>query len=99
MRPNAGTGFDFDAMARAIHQRNPAQDNPRYIQGTLSDPIGTRAVYWRGIWRSFEAVEYTTLIWVDWFNNHRPQKPIGNIPPIEAKASFYVAMKISEMVV
>ncbi|MAN58017.1 MAG: hypothetical protein CMI50_16370, partial [Paracoccus sp.] len=32
-------------------------------------------------WRSFEAVEYATLEWVDWFNNRRLLEPIGNIPP------------------
>ena len=30
---------------------------------------------------SFQAVEYTTLDWVDWFNHGRPLKLIGNIPP------------------
>jgi transposase InsO family protein len=33
----------------------------------------------RGPWRSLEAVEYATLEWVDWFNNRRLLKPIGNI--------------------
>jgi transposase InsO family protein len=26
---------------------------------------------WRGPWRGFEAVEFATLEWVDWFNNRR----------------------------
>lgn len=38
----------------------------------------------RGPWRSFEAVEFATLEWVDWFNNRRLAEPIGNIPPAEA---------------
>jgi transposase InsO family protein len=29
---------------------------------------------------------------VDWFNNRRLLKPIGNIPPAEAEANFYAAM-------
>ena len=28
----------------------------------------------RGPWRSFEAVEFATLEWVDWFNNRRLRK-------------------------
>jgi hypothetical protein len=28
-------------------------------------------IHRRGPWRSFEAVEFATLEWVDWFNNRR----------------------------
>ena len=51
----------------------------------------------RGPWRSFDAVEYATLEWVDWFNNRRLLEPIGNIPPAEAEANFYVAMERADM--
>ena len=47
-------------------------------------------VIWRcGPWRNFEAVEFATLEWVDWFNNKRLLEPIGNIPPAEAEARYY----------
>jgi transposase InsO family protein len=42
----------------------------------------------RGPWRSFEAVEFATLEWVDWFNNRRLLEPIGNIPPAEAEQRY-----------
>ena len=42
--------------------------------------------------RTFEAVEYATLEWVDWFNNRRLLEPIGNIPPAEAEQRYYAAM-------
>jgi putative transposase len=42
-----------------------------------------------GPWRSFEAVEFATLEWVDWFNNRRLLEPIGNIPPAEAEEQYY----------
>jgi putative transposase len=32
----------------------------------------------RGPWRSFAAMAYATLEWVDWFNNRRLLEPIGN---------------------
>ena len=38
---------------------------------------------------NFEAVEFATLEWVDWFNNRRLLEPIGNIPPAEAEARYY----------
>lgn len=40
---------------------------------------------------SFEAVEFATLEWVEWFNNRRWLQPNGNIPPAEAQANYYVA--------
>lgn len=48
----------------------------------------------RGPWRSVEAVEYATLDWVDWFNNCRLLEPIGNVPPAEAEADYYVAKEV-----
>ena len=45
-------------------------------------------IHRRGPWRSFEAVEFATLGWVDWFNNRRLLEPIGNIPPAEAESRY-----------
>jgi hypothetical protein len=36
-----------------------------------------------------EAVEYATLVWVDWFNNRRLLEPIGHVPRAEAEAAYY----------
>jgi putative transposase len=41
------------------------------------------------IWKNIEAVEMATLEWVDYFNNRWLPEPIGNIPPVEAKANYY----------
>jgi transposase InsO family protein len=46
-------------------------------------------IHRRGPWRSFEAVEFATLEWVDWFNHRRLLEPIGNIPPAEAEERYY----------
>ena len=51
----------------------------------------------RGPWRNFEAVEYATLEWVDWFNNRRLLEPIGNMPPAEAEANYYAALESEAM--
>ena len=48
-----------------------------------------------GPWRSFEAVEYATLEWVDWFNNRRLLGPIGDIPPAEFEALYYAQAKVA----
>ncbi len=50
-----------------------------------------------GPWKSFEAVEYKTLEWVDWFNHQRLLELIGNIPPAEAEANQYAALEPIKM--
>ena len=42
-----------------------------------------------GPWKSFEGVEFTTLKWVDWFNNRRLLEPTGHVPPVEYEAMYY----------
>jgi transposase InsO family protein len=64
---------------------------------TINGLFKAEVIHRRGPWRSFEAVEYATLEWVDWFNNRRLLEPIGNIPPAEAEANFYAALERSDM--
>ena len=60
---------------------------------TINGLFKAEVIHRRGPWRSFEAVEYATLEWVDWFNNRRLLEPIGNVPPAEAEANFYAALE------
>ena len=60
---------------------------------TINGLYKAEVIHRRGPWRSFEAVEFATLTWVDWFNNHRLLEPIGNIPPAEAEARFYAMLE------
>ncbi len=57
----------------------------------------TEVIHRLGPWKSFEAVEYKTLEWVDWFNHQRLLEPIGNIPPAEAEANYYAALENVKM--
>jgi transposase InsO family protein len=59
---------------------------------TINGLYKTELIQRRGPWRSFEAVEFATLEWVDWFNNRRLLQPIGNIPPAEAEARYYALL-------
>ena len=56
---------------------------------TINGLYKAEVIHRRGPWQSFEAVEFATLEWVDWFNNRRLLEPIGNIPPAEAEARYY----------
>ena len=64
---------------------------------TINGLYKAEAIHRRGPWRSFEAVEYATLEWVDWFNHQRLLGPIGNIPPAEAEANHYAASNNLDM--
>ena len=50
-----------------------------------------------GPWRNFEAAEYATFEWADWFNNRNLLEPIGNIPWAEGEAYFYAALETADM--
>jgi putative transposase len=59
---------------------------------TINGLYKAELIHRRGPWRSFEAVEFATLTWVDWFNNRRLLEPIGNIPPAEAEERYYASL-------
>jgi putative transposase len=56
---------------------------------TINGLYKAEVIHRRGPWRNFEAVEFATLEWVDWFNNRRLLEPIGNIPPAEAEERYF----------
>lgn len=58
---------------------------------TINGLYKAEVIHRRGPWRNFEAVEFATLEWVDWFNHRRLLEPIGNIPPAEAEARYYAS--------
>jgi putative transposase len=56
----------------------------------------TELIRRRGPWRGLDAVEIATLEWVDWFNNRRLFEAIGDIPPAEHEAAYYLTTPPSE---
>jgi transposase InsO family protein len=60
---------------------------------TVNGLYKAEVIHRRGPWRSFEAVEFATLEWVDWFNHRRLLEPIGNIPPAEAEDRYYAMLE------
>jgi len=53
---------------------------------TINGLDKAEVIHRRGPWRSFEAVEFATLEWVDWFNNRR-------IPPVEVGQRYYAILE------
>ena len=64
-----------------------AYDNA--LAETIFGLYKTEVIRRNGPWRNIEEVEFSTLEWVDWFNNRRLLGPIGNIPPAEFEAMYY----------
>ena len=64
---------------------------------TINGLYKAEVIHRRGPWRNFEAVEFATLEWVDWFNNRRLLEPIGNIPPAEAEQRYYAMLEQAAM--
>ena len=64
---------------------------------TIFGLFKTEVIHPNGPWRNFEEVEFTTLEWVDWFNNRRLFEPIGNIPPVELEALYYESQEVPVM--
>jgi transposase InsO family protein len=60
---------------------------------TINGLYKAEVIHRRGPWRAFEAVEFATLEWVDWFNHRRLLEPIGNIPPAEAEDRYYAMLE------
>lgn len=61
---------------------------------TINSLFKAEVIHRRGPSRSFDAVEYATLGWVDRFSNHRLLEPIGNVPPAEAEANYQALGKL-----
>ena len=64
---------------------------------TINGLYKAEVIHRRPSWRTREEVEWATLNWVDWFNNRRLLEPIGNIPPAEAEANYYLQVPESAM--
>jgi transposase InsO family protein len=64
---------------------------------TINGLSKAEVIHRRGPWRSFEAVAFATLEWVDWFNNRRLLAPLGNIPPAKAEAAYYAQLAMTRI--
>ena len=59
---------------------------------TINGLYKAEVIHRRGPWRNFEAVEFATLEWVDWFNNRRLRQPDWLHPAGQAEHVYYFAM-------
>ena len=84
------TDFVFDALDQAIHARGHDA-----LAESVIGIFKTEVIQRKGPWRSLEAVEFATLVWVDWFNNRRLLGPIGDMPQAEFEVLYYAQAKVA----
>jgi transposase InsO family protein len=56
---------------------------------TINGLYKAEVIHKDGPWRGVDEVERATLTWVDWFNNQRLLRPIGDRPPAEYEILYY----------
>ena len=71
----------------SVGSKGDSYDNA--LAETINGLYKAELIHRRAPWKTKEAVEFATLEWVAWFNNHRLLEPIGYIPPAEAEANYY----------
>lgn len=71
----------------SVGSRGDSYDNA--LAESVIGLFKTEVIRLRGPWRSLEDVEFATLTWVWWFNNHRLLGPIGHLPPAEFEELYY----------
>ena len=89
-----------ERLAEAGLEPSVGSKGDSYDNAMAESVIGlfkAEVIHRRGPWRSFEAVEFATLEWVDWFNHRRLLGPIGNIPPAEAEDRYYAMLEQPDM--
>ncbi len=74
-------------IERSVGTVGDAYDNA--MTETIIGLFKTEVIECRGPWRTFAAVEYATLEWVDWFNRRRILEPLGYLPPFEFEQMYY----------
>jgi putative transposase len=74
-------------LERSVGSVGDSYDNA--LAESINGLYKTEVIYRRGPWRTIDAVEYATLVWVDWFNNRRLLEPLGYVPPAEFEEAYY----------
>ena len=80
-------------IAPSVGSRGDSYDNA--LAESVIGLFKTEVIQRKGPWRHLEAVEFVTLVWVDWFNHRRLLEPIGYVPPAEYEAEYYAQANVA----
>ena len=78
-------------IAPSVGSRGDSYDNA--MAESIIGLFKTEVIQRKGPWRHLDAVEFATLVWVDWFNTRRLLEPIGYVPPAAYEAQYYTQLE------
>lgn len=64
---------------------------------TINGLYKTEVIHKGAPWKNLDAVEVATLVWVEWFNNHRLHSALGYVPPKEFEEIFYQQTELAHV--
>lgn len=85
-----------EGAVASVGSKGDSYDNA--LAETINGLYKTEVIRRKGPWRSLEDVEFATLEWVHWFNNHRLLEPIGDIPPTEFEGLYWLEQAANDTV-
>ena len=104
IRSSSGRRFSGSSLVSPSNAKGLWRSTARFcaarsnaLAETINGLYKAEVIHRRGPWRNFEAVEFATLEWVDWFNNRRLLEPIGFIPPAEAEERYFAMLNDTAM--
>ncbi|WP_431685968.1 IS3 family transposase [Hahella sp. NBU794] len=56
---------------------------------TINGLYKAEVIHKNGPWKGLDEIEQATLTWVEWFNNRRLLRPLGDVPPVEYENLYY----------
>ena len=62
-----------------------------------TEAVGRGSPFLNGPLRTIDDVEYTTMEWVDWFNNRRLHSVLDYVPPEEYESAHYAQTQGSQL--
>jgi putative transposase len=77
-----------EGAVTSVGSRGDSYDNA--MAETVIGLYKSELIALHGPWRTVEDVELATLAWVHWWNNTRLHSAIGNVPPVEHEAAYYL---------
>jgi putative transposase len=75
----------------SVGSRGDSYDNA--LAETINGLYKAELIHKRAPWKTRESLELATLQWVHWFNHQRLLEPNGYIPPAEAEANYWSAVR------
>ena len=82
----------LEGIAASIGSVGDAYDNA-LAETTIglykTEAVGRNSPFLTGPLKTIDDVEYATMEWVEWYNNHRVHSQLNYIPPDEYEANYY----------